>query len=84
MNESESLTYYYGVVYFKNGEVSISAPFDSKEKCIEAIKEGLVRHLDKVAATSYITRSKKYSTQQMFGCPKSRDLIRDKRFMASL
>ena len=70
-------TWYYGVVYFKNGEASVSRPFDSKEKCIAAIEEGIEKHLDIVEATSYMTRTSEepITTKKMFGCPKSRDLL---------
>jgi len=78
------MTYYYGVVYFKNGEVSIGYPFDNLEDCIEAIKIGVRRHPDKIKATSYITRSEKIDTMKMFGCPKTRNLMLDKKFVESL
>ena len=77
-------TYYYGVVYFHNGEASVSMPFDSLEECIEATKKGVAKHPEKIKATSYITRKEKLSTMDILGHPKSRDLMQDKKFVASL
>ena len=82
-------TYYYGVVYFDNGEASISRGFTSKDACMEAIKNGVAKHPDRVIATSYMTRKvnseeKAPTTQQLFGCPDSRNVMKDKKFLASL
>ena len=73
------MPYYYGVVYFNNGEVSIGYPVDSLDKCIELVKNGIAKHPDKIKATSYITRSEKIDTMKMFGCPKTRNLINSKK-----
>lgn len=81
---NEAKTYYYGVVYFKNGEASVSAPFDSLEKCIQAMKDGIAKHPDAVVGTTYMTRGKLMSTKKLLGFPKSRDLMRDKKFRATL
>lgn len=73
-------TWYYGVVYFKNGEASVSRPFDSKEKCIAAMEAGMKKHLDKIESTSYMTRKSEQplGTKTLFGCPKSRNLVKSK------
>lgn len=76
--------YYYGVVYFRNGEASISRPFNSLEECIDATKRGVMTHAHLVKATSYITRQEKLDVMQILGCPKSRDLMRDKKFVKEL
>lgn len=76
--------YYYGVVYFHNGEASVSKAFDTLEECIEAIKNGVRRHPDKIKATSYITRQEKLDVMNILGCPKTRDIMRDKKFIRSL
>ena len=78
------MTYYYGVVYFDNGEASISRPYDSLESLMIDLEEGVRKHAHRVVATSYITRQEKLTTQKLFGCPKSRDLMRDKTFLKSI
>ena len=82
-------TYYYGVVYFDNGEASVSRGFPSKELCMKAIKEGVAKHPDRVIATSYMTRKVNEflpapTTQELFGCPDSRNVMKDKKFIATL
>ena len=89
-NESvPETTYYYGVVYFDNGEASVSRGFTSKDACMEAIKKGVAKHPERVVATSFMTRKVSAydaapTTQQLFGCPDSRNVMKDKKFLASL
>ena len=78
------MTYYYGVAYFRNGEANISMPFESYEEMIEEMKKAVARHPEKIKATSYITRSEKMDTIKMFGCPKTRNLMLDKKFVSTL
>ena len=78
------MTYYYGVAYFRNGEANISMPFESYEEMLEEMKKAVARHPDKIKATSYITRSEKMDTMKMFGCPKTRNLMLDKKFVNTL
>lgn len=82
----EIKVWYYGVVYFDNGEASVSAPFDSKEKMLEAMKAGIATHPHRVVATSYMTRKgrKMVPTVGLFGCPNSRNLMKNRKFVASL
>lgn len=82
--ESEAKTYYYGVVYFYNGEASISRPYEDYETMMEDMKKGVSRHADKVKATSYITRKEKLSTMDILGHPKSRDIMQDKIFLKEI
>lgn len=83
---AEEKSWFYGVVYLTNGEASVSAPFDSLDKCIAAMKEGIKRHPDKVASTTYMVRKSSdiITLRQLFGNPKSRDLMQDKKFLAEL
>ena len=78
------MTYYYGVAYFKNGEANISMPFDSYDEMIEEMKKAVARHPHMIKATSYITRSEKIDTMKMLGCPKTRNLMLDKKFLSTL
>lgn len=70
------MTYYYGVVYFNNGEASISRPYESLDVLMEDMRRGIEKHRDKVVATSYITRSKPMTTMEILGHPKSRNIIK--------
>ena len=80
---AEKKTWYYGVVYLTNGEACVSAPFDSKEKCIEEMKKGILKHPDKVKATTFMTRKSEtiIPLQKLFGCPSSRNMMEDKKFL---
>ena len=79
-------TWYYGVVYFDNGEASVSAPFETVEKCIEEMKKGIAKHPHKVVGTTYMTRSSEtlIPVRKLFGNPRSRDLMKDKAFLREL
>ena len=83
---AQEKTWYYGVVYFDNGEASVSAPFESEEKCIKAMKEGIMKNPHKVVATTYMTRKSEeiLPTRKLFGTPRSRDLMQDKKFLKEL
>ena len=82
------MTYYYAVAYFKNGEANISMPFDSYDEMMKEMKKAVARHPDKIKATSYITRNGdlvgKLTTMDILGCPKSRNLMLDKKFLETL
>ena len=78
------MTYYYGVVYFDNGEASISRPYESLDALMIDMKEGVLKHAHRVVATSYMTRSEKLPTQKLFGCPNSRNLMKDKKFLEEI
>lgn len=84
MTNNEEQTYYYGVVYFHNGEASVSRPYEDYETMMEDMKKGVAKHAEKVKATSYITRKEKLSTMDILGHPKSRDIMRDKNFIKSI
>ena len=81
------MIYYYGIAYFHNGEANISMPFDSYDEMMDAMKKAVAKHPEKIKATSYITRNGdggKLTTMDILGHPKSRDLMQDKKFLASL
>ena len=78
------MTYYYGVVYFDNDEASISRPYESLESLMIDLEEGVRKHAHRVVATSYITRKEKLSTMKLFGCPNSRNLMKNKKFLDTL
>ena len=82
----EEKTYYFAVAYFSNGEASVSGAFDDLDKMMEALKKATAKHADKVVATTYMTRKCDHvpSVKELFGHPKSRDIMQDKKFLATL
>ena len=78
------MTYYYGVVYFDNGEASISRPYESLDALMKDMKEGVLKHAQRVVATSYMTRKEKLTTKQLFGCPNTRNIMLDKKFIDTI
>ena len=78
------MTYYYGVVYFDNGEASISRPYESLDALMIDMREGVSKHAHRVVATSYMTRKEKLTTKQLFGCPNTRNIMLDKKFVDTL
>lgn len=82
----ELKTWYYGVVYFTNGEASVSGAFESEQRCIEETAKGVKTHPHLIAGTTYITRKsvKPLPVTKLFGTPKSRDLMRNKAFLKEL
>jgi len=73
---------YYGIIYEKNGKTSMTEGFDTPEEAIELMKLAIAKHFDEVAATTYIVREN--PPKRLFGNPKSRDLMQDKKFLRSL
>ena len=78
------MTYYYGVVYFDSGEASISRPYDSYDEMMTDMKKGVLKHAHRVVATSYITRKEKLTTKQLLGCPNTRNIMLDKKFIDTI
>ena len=74
---------YYGVIYLKSGE-SCTKGFDSEEKCIKHMKEAVAKNIHNVRATTYMVREVKGDEQFIFGHPKSRDLMQDKKFLKEI
>ena len=79
-------TYYFAVAYFSNGEASVSGAFDDEKKMMDALKEATSKNLDKVVATTYMTRKCDHvpTVKELFGHPRSRDIMQDKKFLASI
>ena len=73
---------YYGVIYLKNGDACVSRACESEEQCVNALKKAVEREFDKVKATTYMVRED--AGEFIFGHPKSRDLMQDKKFLKSL
>lgn len=77
---------YIPVMQFHSGNVGVLRPHDSEEACVNAIKDYIRNHPNKVKATTYMTREVEgdLDLMQVFGHPKSRDLMQDKKFMKEL
>ena len=86
IQEQEEKTYYFAVAYFDNGEASVSGAFDDQCKMMEALKKATAKNAHKVIATTYMTRKCTHvpSTMELFGHPRSRDIMKDRKFLASL
>ena len=80
----EKKTYYYAIVYFTHMEMSAAGPYESYDAMMDALKKGVAKHPEKIKSTSYITRNKKLSLEELFGHPKSRDIMQDKKFLKSI
>ena len=78
------MTYYYPIVYFTHGEASIGGPYESYDKMMEDLKKGVLKHPEKIKSTSYITRKEELSLEEIFGHPKSRDIMQDKKFLKEI
>ena len=75
---------YYGIVYLKNGDCCICSPCASESEVMEELKKAVKKYFDKVEATSYITREGDPSLKKLFGCPDSRNLMKNKKFLKEL
>jgi len=74
---------YYGVIYLKTGEMCVKG-FDSEEVCINAMKQVVAKDYDKIEATTYMIRDAETVGKFLFGHPRSRDLMQDKKFLKEL
>lgn len=74
---------YFPVIYLKNGDACIGSPCDTEDECRKELARAVVVHFDKVKATTYLYRESA-SVQEIFGTPRSRDLMQDKKFLKEL
>ena len=74
---------YFAVIYYDNGEALVHK-FHSEEELIEGMKKGVMKHPEHVIGTTYITRQGDVTVQDVFGTPKSRDIMQDKKFLNEL
>ena len=89
-------TYYYGVVYLKNGDACIGYPCASEEEVRSELERVVARQITErnpPVATTYITRKveardgeepKPLSLMEILGHPRSRDVLQSKKFIASI
>ena len=74
---------YFPVIYLKNGDACVGSPCDTEEECRKALAKAVVKYLDKVQGTTYLYRENA-SVQEIFGTPKSRDLVQNQKFLKEI
>ena len=74
---------FFGVIYLKNGDACVSRPCDTEEQCVNAMKRAIAREREKIKATTYMVRETE-DDEFIFGHPKSRDLMQNKRFLKEI
>ena len=77
------MKHYIGVAYQKGGHAAVTKPLDSEEECIGALKRFIQAHPGEVVRTTYMVREDEDLTS-VFGKPKSRDLMQDKKFLREI
>ena len=78
---------YFGVVYCHDGTVHLTKPQDTQQECLDKLKSWIEdpRCYERVAATTVIKREMdNFKDGRIFGNPKSLDIMRDKKFIATL
>ena len=79
------MKYYIGVCVLHCGHAVVTKPYAELEECIGKLKDYIASHKKDVASTTYMVREGENLTlPDVFGHPKSRDLIQDRRFMQSI
>ena len=71
---------YYGVIYLKTGEMCVKG-FGTEQACIDAMKQAVAKDYGKIEATTYMVRDAETAGKFLFGHPRTRDLIQDKKFI---
>lgn len=80
------MKYYIGVAVRKSGHATVTIPTTSEQECIEMLKAVVTKRFDKIAFTTYITRTsdEPITLADVFGNPRSRDLMQDKKFLKEI
>lgn len=82
MNE-EKKKYYYGVVFLKSGDAAVTRPLETEEEVRKALSSFVSKRPHEVKGTTYMIRENE-NLESVFGHPKSRDLMQDKKFLETL
>ena len=56
---------------------------DTEEEVREALRKAIIKHPGEIVATTYMAREQG-SLEEIFGHPRSRDLMQDKKFLKEL
>lgn len=74
---------YFAVMYLNGGNAVVSKGYDSEDEVREAMGKFIANHPGEVAATTFMVRENP-DLMSIFGHPKSRDLMQDKKFLKEL
>ena len=74
---------YFPVIYLRNGDACVGSPCASEEECRAELEKAVRANILKVVGTTYMVRESE-SVTEIFGSPKSRDLMQDKAFLRKL
>ena len=74
---------YYPVVYLKNGDACVGSACETEQECVKALAKACSKYHDKVKATTYLYREAE-SVEDIFGTPRSRDLMFKERYAKEL
>lgn len=81
------MTYYIGIAVRKSGHGAVTKPCKNMTEVLTELKKYSEKHFTDMAFTTYITRTsdkEDYTLADVFGHPKSRDMIQDKNFLRSI
>jgi len=76
------MTYYVGVAVRRSGHAAVTKPYTDLQEMLAELKAYTAKHYADMAFTTYITRTsdKEITLAEVFGHPRSRDLMQDKHF----
>lgn len=74
---------FFPVVYLTNGDACVGSPCSTEDECISELQKAVRKNPTKVKATTYMVREQE-DVMDLFGHPKSRDVMQDKKFLKSL
>lgn len=74
---------YFPVIYLRNGDACVGSPCATEDECRKELAKAVAVNFEKVKATTYLYRENE-SVQEIFGTPKSRDLMQDGKFLKEL
>ena len=74
---------YFAVMYLNGGHAAVSKGYKSEDEVREAMGKFISLHPNEVVATTFMVREDA-DLMSIFGHPKSRDLMQDKKFLKSI
>ena len=80
------MKFYIGIAIRKSGHAAVTKPYSDEEEMLTELKAYTKKHFNNVLATTFITREsdEPITLQDVFGKPKSRDLMQDKKFIKEI
>lgn len=71
---------FIAVAIRKSGHAAVSKPYATLEEAMAELKPYVIKHFNEVAMTTYMIRECE-TLADIFGKPKSRDLMQDRKFL---